>query len=115
MLLKDLIQKTAVGTVIISELPWEYFLTASLDDGRTLISAVTCNGTGMVPSFFTVHSRTDGLRMYSEGRVWVMDVSLPPNMTARAWMEIEGAQVSSLRIVSTLMPVYPVLFVEICR
>lgn len=115
MLLRDLIQKTAVGTVIISELPWEYFLTASLDDGRTLISAVTCNGTGMVPSFFMVHSRTDGLRAYSEGRVWVMDVSLPPNMTARAWMEIEGAQVSSLRIVSTLMPVYPVLFVEICR
>lgn len=115
MLLRDLIQKTAVGTVIISELPWEYFLTASLDDGRTLISAVTCNGTGMVPSFFMVHSRTDGLRAYSEGRVWVMDVSLPPNMTARAWMEIEGAQVSSLRIVSTLMPVYPVLFVEICK
>lgn len=115
MILKELISKTAVGTVIISELPWEYFLTASLDDGRTLISAVTCNGTGMVPSFFMVHSRTNGLRAYSEGRVWVMDVSLPPNMTARAWMEIEGAQVSSLRIVSTLMPVYPVLFVEICR
>lgn len=115
MLLKELISKTAVGTVIISELPWEYFLTASLDDGRTLISAVTCNGTGMVPSFFMVHSRTDGLRAYSEGRVWVMDVQLPPNMTARAWMEIEGAQVSSLRVVSTLMPVYPVLFVEICR
>lgn len=115
MLLRDLIQKTAVGTVIISELPWEYFLTASLDDGRTLISAVTCNGTGMVPSFFMVHSRTDGLRAYSEGRVWVMDVSLPPNMTARAWVEIEGAQVSSLRVVSSLMPLYPVLFVEICR
>lgn len=115
MLLKELIAKTAVGTVIISELPWEYFLTASLDDGRTLLSAVTCNGTGMVPSFFMVHSRTDGLRAYSEGRVWVMDVSLPPNMTARAWMEIEGAQVSSLRVVSTIMPVYPVLFVEICR
>lgn len=56
-----------------------------------------------------------GLRMYSEGRVWVMDVSLPPNMTARAWMEIEGAQVSSLRVTSTLMPLYPVLFVEICK
>lgn len=115
MLLKDLIQKTAVGTVIISELPWEYFLTACLDDGRSLISAVTCNGTGMVPSFFMIHSRQDGLRMYSEGRVWVMDVSLPPNMTARAWMEIENAQVSSLRVTSTLMPLYPVLFVEICK
>lgn len=115
MILKELISKTAVGTVIISELPWEYFLTANLDDGRTLISAVTCNGTGMVPSFFMVHSRTDGLRAYSEGRVWVMDVPLPPNMTARAWMEIEGAQVSSLRVASTLMPLYPVLFVEICR
>lgn len=115
MLLKDLIQKTAVGTVIISELPWDYFLTASLDDGRSLISAMTCNGTGMMPSFFMVHSRTDGLRTYSEGRVWVMDVSLPPNMTARAWMEIENTQVSSLRVVSTLMPVYPVLFVEISR
>lgn len=115
MLLKDLIQKTAVGTVIISELPWDYFLTACLDDGRTLLSAMTCNGTGLVPSFFMIHSRQDGLRMYSEGRVWVMDVSLPPNMTARAWMEIENAQVSSLRVVSTLMPVYPVLFVEICK
>ena len=115
MLLKDLIQKTAVGTVIISELPWDYFLTASLDDGRSLISAMTCNGTGMMPSFFMVHRNTEGLRMYSEGRVWVMDVSLPPNMTARAWMEIEGAQVSSLRVTSTLMPLYPVLFVEICK
>lgn len=115
MLLKDIISKTAVGTVIISELPWDYFLTASLDDGRSLVSAMTCNGTGMVPSFFMIHSRQDGLRMYSEGRVWVMDVSLPPNMTARAWMEIENAQVSSLRVVSTLMPPYPVLFVEICK
>lgn len=115
MLLKDLIQKTAVGTVIISELPWDYFLTASLDDGRSLVSAMTCNGTGMVPSFFMVHRSTEGLRVYSEGRVWVMDVSLPPNMTARAWMEIENAQVSSLRVTSTLMPLYPVLFVEICR
>lgn len=115
MLLKDIISKTAVGTVIISELPWDYFLSASLDDGRSLVSAMTCNGTGLVPSFFMIHSRQDGLRMYSEGRVWVMDVSLPPNMTARAWMEIEGAQVSSLRVVSSLMPVYPVLFVEICK
>ncbi len=115
MSLKELISKTAVGTVIISELPWEYFLTASLDDGRTLISAVTCNGTGLVPSFFMIHGRQDGLRMYSEGRVWVMDVSLPPNMTARAWMEIENAQVSSLCVVSSLMPLYPVLFVEICK
>ena len=115
MLLKELISKTAAGTVIIPELPWDYFLPASLDDGRSLVSAVTCNGTGLVPSFFMLHSRQDGLRMYSEGRVWVMDVSLPPNMTVRAWMEIEGAQVSSLRVVSTLMPLYPVLFVEICR
>lgn len=115
MLLKELISKTAVGTVIISELPWDYFLSASLDDGRSLISAVTCNGTGLVPSFFMIHSRQDGLRVYSEGRVWVMDVSLPPNMTARAWMEIENAQVSSLRVTSTLMPLYPVLFVEICK
>lgn len=115
MLLRDLIQKTAVGTVIISELPWEYFLSASLDDGRPLVSAVTCNGTGLVPSSFMVHSRTDGLRMYSEGRVWVMDVSLPPNMTVRAWMEIENAQISSLRVVSSLVPLYPVLFVEICK
>lgn len=115
MLLKELISKTAVGTVIISELPWEYFLTACLDDGRSLVSAVTCNGTGMVPSFFMVHKSTNGYKVYSEGRVWVMDVSLPPNMTARAWMEIENAQISSLRVVSTLMPVYPVLFAEICR
>lgn len=115
MLLRDLIQKTAVGTVIISELPWEYFLTASLDDGRPLVSAVTCSGTGLVPSFFMVHSRTEGHRLYSEGRVWVMDVSLPPNMTARAWMEIEGAQIASLRVVSSLVPNYPVLFVEIGR
>ena len=115
MLLKELISKTAVGTVIISELPWEYFLTAGLDDGRSLVSAVTCNGTGMVPSFFMVHRSTNGDCVYSEGRVWVMDVSLPPNMTAKAWMEIEGAQVSSLRVVSSLMPLYPVLFVEISR
>ena len=115
MLLKELIAKTAVGTVIISELPWDYFLTASLDDGRSLISAMTCNGTGLVPSFFMIHSRQDGLRVYSEGRVWVMDVSLPPNMTARAWMEIENAQVSSLRAVSSFIPVYPVLFVEVCK
>lgn len=115
MLLKELISKTAVGTVIISELPWEYFLTASLDDGRSLVSTITCNGTGLVPSFFMIHSRQDGLRMYSEGRVWVMDVALPPNMTARTWMEIEGSQVSSLRVTSTLMPLYPVLFVEICK
>ena len=115
MLLKELIAKTAVGTVIISELPWEYFLSASMDDGRSLVSTITCNGTGLVPSFFMVHSRTDGLRAYSEGRVWVMDVSLPPNMTARAWMEIENAQVSSLRVVSSLVPLYPVLFVEVCK
>lgn len=115
MLLKELISKTAVGTVIISELPWEYFLTAALDDGRSLVSAVTCNGTVLVPSFFMVHRSTNGDCVYSEGRVWVMDVSLPPNMTAKAWMEIEGAQVSSLRVVSTLMPQYPVLFVEISR
>lgn len=115
MLLRDLIQKTAVGTVIISELPWEYFLSASMDDGRSLVSTITCNGTGLVPSSFIVHSRTDGLRMYSEGRVWVMDVSLPPNMTARAWMEIENTQISSLRVVSSLVPMYPVLFVEVCK
>lgn len=114
MLLKELISKTTVGSVIISTLTWDYFLSARAN-GVSLISLMTCNGTMLAPGVYTAEERSEAgsHRIYTGGAVWVVDVSLTLPMTAGAWMEIENYRVISQKVV-TLVPNYPAIFIEVC-